>query len=158
MSQTFQIVFLSVALGAAAWAQAKPDFSGVWKLNIEETEFTGSKPSPSTFSAVRTVQQRNKDIRLKIENNRNGKKGGFDFVTIPIAGESHVSDEAGIITAEWKGETLHFHYLYNPGTDRQSERTEDWTLSAEGKKIVDQEVLTRADGKELRYKIVFDKQ
>src|SRR5437016_1878662 len=87
MSQAFQIALFSVALGAAAWAQAKPDFSGVWKLNIEETEFTGPKPSPSTFSAVRTVQQRNKYIRLKIENNRNGKKGGFDFVTIPIAGK-----------------------------------------------------------------------
>jgi len=159
MSQAFQIAFLSAALGVVAWAQAKPDFSGAWKLNIEETDFPGGpKPSPSTFSAVRTVQQRSKDIRLKIENNRNGKKGGFDFVTIPIAGEPHVSDEAGIITAEWQGETLHFHYLYNPGTDRQSERTEDWTLSADGKKLVDQEVRTQADGKELRYKIVFDKQ
>jgi hypothetical protein len=158
MSQAPQIALLSIALAAVAWAQAKPDFSGVWKLNIEETEFTGPKPSASTFSAVRTVQQTNKDIRLKIENNRNGKKGGFDFVTIPIAGEPHVSDEAGIITAEWKGETLHFHYLYNPGTDRQSERTEDWTLSADGKKIVDQEERTQPDGKVLRYKIVFDKQ
>jgi len=44
-------------------------------------------------------------------------------------GGEHVSDEAGIITARWQDETLHFDYLYNPATDRQSERTEDWTLS-----------------------------
>jgi len=51
----------------------------------------------------------------------NGKKSGFDFVKIPIGrGEPHVSDEGGIITAEWDGETLHFHYLYNPGTDREA--------------------------------------
>ena len=89
----------------------------------------------------------------------NGKKSGFDFVKIPIGrGEPHVSDEAGIITAEWDGETLHFHYLYNPGTDREAQRTEDWTLSADGKKLRDQEWFKRPGGKELRSATVFDKQ
>src|SRR5258706_11466266 len=124
MSQAFQIALLSVALGPAAWAQAKPAFSGVWKLSIEETEFTGPKPSPSTFSAVRTVQQRNKDIRLKIENNRNGKKGGFDFVTIPIAGEPHVSDEAAIITAQGQGENFHIPFFSKTRAGPQSMRSE----------------------------------
>ena len=154
-----QIAILLATLAGAAWSQSKPDFSGVWKLNIDETDFVGSKPSASTFSAIRTVQQKSNELRLKITRVNNGKKSGFDFVSIPIGGgEPHVSDEAGIITAEWKGQSLHFHYLYNPGTDRESERTEDWTLSADGKKLRDQEWLKRADGKELRYNIVFDKQ
>jgi hypothetical protein len=48
--------------------------------------------------------------------------------------------------------------LYNPGTERESERTEDWTLSPDGKKLIDQEWLRQPNGKELRYKIVFDRQ
>ena len=63
-----------------------------------------------------------------------------------------------IISAEWKDQALHFHYPYNPGSDRESERTKDWTLSADARKIADQEWFKRADGKEFRNKIVFDKQ
>ena len=96
---------------------------------------------------------------MKVERVANRQKSGFNFVTIPIGtGEPHVSNEAGIITAEWHGETLHFAYLYNPGTERQSERTEDWTLSADGKQLIDQEWGKRADGQEVRTRIVFDRQ
>jgi hypothetical protein len=147
-----------LAMALTSWAQATPDFSGTWALNIDETEFPGAKPSPATYRAVRTVEQKPKQLRLKIERSMNGQKSGFGFVTIPIGGgEPHVSDEAGIITAQWKDGTLHFDYLYNPGTERESVRTEDWTLSPDGKKLIDQEWVRRADGKELRYKVVFDR-
>jgi hypothetical protein len=147
-----------LAIAITSWAQSTPDFSGKWKLNIDETEFAGAKPSAATFSAVRTVEQKQKELRLKVERTVNGQKSGFGFVTIPIGGGEHVSNEAGIITAQWRGETLHFNYLYNPGTERQSERTEDWTLSPDGKKLIDQEWGRRADGQELRFKVVFDRQ
>ena len=151
--------WLCLAMAFMSWTLSKPDFSGRWQLNIDDTEFPGAKPSSATFRVVRTVEQRQNDLRLKIERMNNGQKSGFDFVTIPIGnGKPHVSDEAGIITAQWKDETLHFDYLYNPGTDRQSERTEDWTLSPDGKKLIDQEWVKRADGRELRYKVVFDRQ
>jgi len=157
MHITTALVCLALAL--TSWAQPKPDFSGTWKVNIEETEFQGPKPSPATYSAVRTVEQRQKDVRLKIERIIRGQKSGFNFITIPIgAGEPHVSDAAGIITAEWRGETLHFNYLYNPGTERESERTEEWTLSPDGNKLIDQEWVRQADGRELRYKIVLNRQ
>jgi len=155
---TTTIACLCLAIAITSWAQSKPDFSGRWKVNIDETEFPATKPSPATYSAVRTVEQKRDALRLKIERVVNGKKSGFNFVTIPIGGgEPHVSDEAGIISAEWNDQTLHFHYLYNPDTE-PSERTEDWTLSPDGKKLIDQEWFKRADGQELRYKIVFDKQ
>jgi hypothetical protein len=150
---------LCLPMTVTAWAQATPDFSGTWKLNIDDTEFPAARPSPATFSVVRTVEQKRTELRLKIERVNNGRKSGFDFVTIPIGGgPPHESDEAGIISAEWKGATLHFTYLYNPGTARQSERTEDWTLSPDGKKLIDQEWTKRPDGPELRYKVVFDRQ
>jgi hypothetical protein len=148
-----------LAIAFTSWMQSLPDFSGKWKLNIDETEFTGAKRPSAGFTAVRTVEQRQKELRLKIERTLNGQKSGFGFITIPIGGgEPHVSDEAGIITAQWKGETLHFDYLYNPGTDRQSERTEDWTLLPDGKKLIDQEWTKQPDRQERRYKVVFDRQ
>jgi hypothetical protein len=150
---------LCLAVVLASWTQAKPDFSGRWKVNIEETEFLGTKPSPASYSVVRTVEQKPRELRLKIEREVKGQKSGFNFVTIPIGGsEPHVSDEAGIIRARWNDETLHFDYLYNPGTERESERTEDWTMSSDGKKLTDREWVRRPDGRELRYTIVFDRQ
>lgn len=146
------------AMALTSWTQSTPDFSGTWTLNIDETEFTGARPSPATFRAVRTVEQKPHELRLKIERTSNGQKSGFDFVTIPIGHGQHVSNEAGIITAQWRGETLHFDYLYNPGTERQSERTEDWTLSPDGKKLIDREWGRRADGQEVRYTVVFDRR
>jgi len=56
--QVLQIAILALALATSMLGQSKPDFSGVWKLNIDETEFTGPKPSASTFSAIRTVCKR----------------------------------------------------------------------------------------------------
>jgi len=140
-------------------SEAKPDFSGRWTLNIAETEFPGARPSSASFSVTRTVEQKHNQVRLKIERVTNGQKSGFNFVTIPIGtGEPHVSDEAGIITAQWKDEALQFKYLYNPGTQRQSERSEEWTLSPDRNKLFDQEWVRRPDGQELRYRVVFDRQ
>jgi hypothetical protein len=45
-----------------------------------------------------------------------------------------------------------------PGHGAAVGTTEDWTLSLDGKKLIDQEWLKRPDGHELRYKIVFDRQ
>ena len=150
--------FVCLALVFTAWTPSKPDFSGRWTLNIDETEFPRAKPSAATYLVVRTVEHKASELRLKIERTINREKSGFNFVTIPIGHGQHVSDEAGIITAQWHDETLHFDYLYNPGTERQSERSEDWTLSPDGKKLFDQEWVKRPDGQELRYKVVFDKQ
>lgn len=151
-----------LAMACTAFVQgppSKPDFSGRWTLNVAASEFPGARPSSATLSVVRTVEQRRTELRLKIERLSNGQKSGFNFVTIPIGGgQPHVSNEAGIITAQWNGDTLHFNYLYNPGTERQSERTEDWGLSPDGKTLIDQEWGKRSDGQELRYKLVFDKQ
>lgn len=149
-----------LAIAFAVLGQAKPDFSGTWKLNIAESEFAGgAKPSPSAVSAIRTIQHSGQAVRLKIERVNNGQKSGFDFVTIPIGtGEPHVSNEAGIITAEWNDQTLHFAYLYNPGTERESSRSEDWTLSADGKKLIDREWGRQVDGREVRSTLVFDRQ
>jgi len=155
---TMRIALVCLAMAVSVSAQSKPDFSGKWTINIDETEFPAALPSPATFTVVRTVEQKRNELRLKVERVSSGQKAGFNFVTIPIGGGHHQSDEAGIITAEWQDDTLHFTYLYNPGTERESERTEDWSLSPDGKKLIDREWVKRPDGQELRYTVVFDRQ
>jgi hypothetical protein len=158
-NRVMKSTLVCLAIAFTAVAQAKPDFSGKWKLNIDESEFPGGAKPPAATSAIRTVQHAPTALRLKIERVTNGQKSGFDFVTIPIGtGEPHISNEAGIVTAEWNGETLHFDYLYNPGTDRESARTEDWTLSADGKKLIDREWGRQVGGREVRSSLVFDRQ
>lgn len=151
-------VLVCLVIAVATLGQEKPDFSGRWKLNIEASEFAGAKPSAASLSAIRTIQHTPQAVRLKVERVNNGQKSGFDFVTIPIGGEPHVSNEAGIITAEWNDRTLHFNYLYNPGTDRESRRSEDWTLSANARQLIDREWGQLVDGREVRSRLVFDRQ
>ena len=89
-------LLVCLAIAVAALGQEKPDFSGRWKLNIDESEFAGAKPSATALSAIRTVQHTPQAVRLKVERVNNGQKSGFDFVTIPIGtGEPHVSNERG---------------------------------------------------------------
>ena len=153
-------VWLAIAcIAVVQGPSSRPDFSGRWALNIAASEFPGTRPSAETLSVVRTIEHKRNELRLKIERVSNGQKSGFNFVSIPIGGtEPHVSNEAGIITAKWNDDTLHFDYLYNPGTERQSQRTEDWVLSIDGKRLIDQEWGKRSDGQEQRFKLVFDKQ
>ena len=57
-----------------------------------------------------------------------------------------------------EGETLVVSTVYKPGTERQSSMTESWTLSADGKRLTDEFVAVRPDGKETHVRRVFDKQ
>ena len=69
------------------------------------------------------------------------------------------SDAAGIVMAEWKGDGLIVSILYNPGSDRQSDQVETWTLSTDGKKLIDDVIVhPPRNAAEVHIKRVFDKQ
>jgi hypothetical protein len=61
---------------------------------------------------------------------------------------------------EWKASTLAVGTLYNPGTDRESSMEEIWTLSEDGKKLIDQMVyhLPAKQPGDVRVRRVFEKQ
>jgi hypothetical protein len=91
-----------------------------------------------------------------VEREKDGKKGSFE-VDLVIGGSPFASDEAGVVEAEWKDQILSIKTLYNPGSDRESSQVENWALSADGKRLVDQFVATRHDGTEVHIRRVFDK-
>src|SRR5256885_1419604 len=110
-----RILCVSFALAACAWAQSKPDFSGTWKLNPAESDFSDHGAVPDRL--VRTLRQSGNALRYKEEWAKGDRKNQFD-IELEIGGQADASDAAGIVTVEWKDSSLLVKILYNPGTDR----------------------------------------
>jgi len=152
-----RVAFSIVAVSAMGWAQPHPNFTGTWKINVAESDYS-DKRAVVPDRLVLTVQHRNDKLKLRNDWERAGKKNNFDF-ELTIGGAAHESDAAGIVTAEWKGDALVVSYLYNPGTERQSNQVETWTLAPDGKRMLEQVVVhPPGDRPEVRIKRVFDKQ
>lgn len=152
-----RLALLLLLASASAWPQSKPDFSGVWTLNKAESDYSDPRAAvPDRL--VRTVKQKGENLKYKVQRERGGQKGEFE-VDLDIGGSPYESDAAGVVSAEWNGTTLVLKTLYNPGSDRQSDQEENWSLSADGKKLTDQlTVHPPRGGKEVHVKRVFDKQ
>ena len=146
-----------LAVAAIAVAQQHPNFSGTWNINVAESDFSDKRTSPPD-SLVFTIQQKGEAFKYRVAREKDGKKGHYD-VEVSVNGPAYESDAAGIITMKWKGEKLEIATLYNPGQDRQSDATETWSLSADGKKLTSDVVqrLPRNAG-EVHVTRVFDKK
>ena len=144
---------------AVALAQNKPDYSGNWKLNAEESNFTDKRtraPDHLTWN----IRQVKNHIYYKVAAERDGKKNAFE-ADAEIGGEPFESDAAGIIRFRWNGANLAVDTLYNPGQERQTSMEETWTLSADGKKLTDEVVYhvpkSAKDPSDVHFTRVFDK-
>lgn len=146
---------LIVALTAGAGAQSKPNFSGTWKLNPAESDFTDHGTVPDRL--VRTLRHNGNTLGYMEDWQKGDRKNHFD-IELEIGGGADESDAAGIVKVEWKDSTLLVHILYNPGTPRQAEQSEIWSLGDDGKKLTDQTVWRTAKGQEFHIRRVFDKQ
>ena len=154
-----RLLFLSLLI-TSLWAQTKPNFSGTWKLNVAESDFS-DKRAAVPDRMVWTLEQKGDHVAYKVEVERQGKKNGFDL-DADIGGAPFESDDAGIVSFQWKGLGLVVDTLYNPGTDRQSSMQEIWTLSFDGKKLSDEVVYhmpkTAKNPADVHFKRVFDRQ
>lgn len=153
MRATPTVLFLLLA--AVAWPQSKPDFSGVWNLNLADSDYSApgvSRPD----RLVRTIQQKGDHLKYKVAREKDGRKGEFE-VDVVIGGAPYASDEAGVVEAKWKGQSIEINTLFNPGSDRESSQTETWTLAPDGKRLIEQYVAHKHDGGQTQIKRVFDK-
>jgi hypothetical protein len=150
-----RILSLSLAFALCASAQSKPDYSGIWVLNAAASDFSDHGTAPDRL--IWTFRHDGKTLGFKQDWAKGDKKDKFD-IDLEIGGAPHVSDEAGIIEAKWKDSTLLVNFLYNPGTPRQSEKFEKWSLSSDGKRLIDEMTYRNAKGDEYHIKRVFDKQ
>ncbi len=150
---------IAVLLGVVgiAVAQQHPNFSGTWNLNVADSDFS-DKRAVVPDRLVLTVQQSRDTLKFRFAREKDGKKSHYD-VDLTISAPPYESDAAGVVTAEWKGDKLEIPTLFNPGQERQSDQTETWSLSSDGKKLID-DMLIRPPRKaaEVHIRRVFDKQ
>ena len=154
------LLCLSLILSAGAWSQTKPNFSGTWKLNPAESDFS-DKRAAVPDALVWKIQQRGDDLKYSVEAQRQGKKNDFK-AELRIGGQPFESDAAGIISAKWDSDSLAVDTLYNPDNDRRSSMEEVWTLSSDGKKLTDKVVYhvpkIAKNPADVQFQRVFDKQ
>jgi hypothetical protein len=146
---------------APALAQAKPDFSGAWKLNAEKSDPMGGGGGGGGMmrNAVTTITQTATELTLVTkfgENSRTAsyKLDGSESVNPGMRGAETKSK------AKWDGATLvleHVRNMSGPNGDMQMMSKEVRSLSADGKTMT---VVTTSQGPngEMTRKMVYDKQ
>ena len=154
---------LAAFAAAPALAQAKPDFSGSWKLNVEKSDPMGGGGGGGggggmMRDAVTTITQTATELTLVTkfgENSRTAtyKLDGTESVNSGMRGETKTK-------AKFDGATLileHTRNMSGPNGDMQVTSKEVRSLSDDGKTMT---VVTTTQGPngEMTRKMVYDKQ
>ena len=103
------------------------------------------------------IEQKSNVFKYRLEREQDGKKGSAELeLTI---GKELESDAAGVVDSRWNGDKLEIRTMYNPGQDRQSDRIEVWSLSADGKQLTDDMLIHPPNhAREVRVRRVFNKK
>jgi hypothetical protein len=157
--RSYSLRVFSVALLAAAFgllqAQAKPNFSGTWKLNTGKSDF-GAMPAPDT----RTDKITHEDPDLKDSFTQSGPMGEvaaeMKYSTDGKETTNSVRGNEIKSTAKWEGDELAIagKTSLNGADVTLSDR---WALSADGKTLTIQRHVASPMG-ETDQKIVLEKQ
>jgi len=151
--RTFQsILFLLSALGVA---QAAPNFSGQWKMNIAKSDFGPAPPPEELTRAIKHA-----DPSLEFKTHQKGAQGEINtelkYTTDgkPCINKVNGSDSAG--TAKYDGDHLVIESTREyQGMQLQSKET--WTLSDGGKTLTIMNHIAVPQG-EFDLKLVLEKQ
>lgn len=136
-------------------AQAKPNFSGEWKLNAAKSEF-GPMPAPSK----RTDKITHEDPTLKISTTSATPNGDFtvelNYTTDGKECTNEIRGNALKSTVEWAGDALVFKTKGSFGGNDIS-IIDKWTLADEGKTLIIGRHFKTPQG-EMDQKMVMEKQ
>ncbi len=147
-------VLLAAAFGLAG-AQAKPNFSGAWKLNAGRSDF-GAMPAPDSRADKITHQEPD----LTDSFTQSGQMGEVSAeLKYSTDGKETTNTIRGIeikSTAKWEGDDL---VIAGKGSFNGADVTlnDRWSLSADGKTLTIQRHVNSPMG-ETDQKIVLEKQ
>jgi len=139
----------------SAYAQAKPDFSGTWKLNVAKTDF-GALPGPDSRLDVIT----HKEPSLTDDVVAEGAQGKQQYTVKYTTDGKEVTNQIGPLavnsTLKWEASNLVItsKFVYN---DADVNVHSTWALSADGKTLTINVHFASTMG-ETDQKIVFEKQ
>jgi hypothetical protein len=139
----------------SVFAQAKPDFSGTWKLNVAKSDF-GPLPAPESRTDVVTHKEPSLSDTVTAEGSLGKMQYTANYTTDGKEAVNKISELDMKSTLKWAGSSLVISskFVYN-GSDVASEAT--WTLSSDGKTLNINVHFTSSLG-EADQKLVYDKQ
>jgi hypothetical protein len=151
------LVIVVALLSAAAFGQGgNPNFSGVWVLNKEKSDFG---PLPAPDSATYTIRQ--DGANLSLDSDLDGSKKHLEFVT---DGQEHVTEsdnDSEVVTrVYWSGKQLVFDARRRPKPAHETNVvtwTSKWRLSDNGKIFSIARQIAMPQGP-ITQMAVFDKQ
>jgi hypothetical protein len=152
--RVFSVALLAAAFGLAQ-AQAKPNFTGNWKLNAGKSDF-GAMPAPDS----RTDKITHEDPDLRDSFTQSGQMGEFTaemrYSTDGKETTNTIRDNQIKSTAKWEGDelTIDGKAQFNGADVTMKDR---WSLSADGKTLTINRHVTSPMG-ETDQKIVLEKQ
>ncbi len=145
-------------LGAAfcagpAYSQAKPDFSGTWKLNVQKSDFGSATPLESLTAKV---DHKNDVFKYVVDGTVNGQ----DFhqeLAVPIDGKPHPGpgDFPGTMMMKWDGAVIVSEMKMDDGTVVERGRMQ---ISADGKIITRDMTEKTPSGDENKRHEIYEKQ
>jgi hypothetical protein len=142
-----------IALAGAL--QAKPNFTGEWKVNIDKSDY-GPMPPPQSVS----LKIDHKDPEMKVATTQNGDQGEMKFDATYSTDGKETTNLMGPMqvksTAVWEGDELVMTSKIDVnGMDIGIKGK--WTLSEDGKTLTQSSHLTSPQG-EFDMKQVLEKQ
>jgi hypothetical protein len=154
VGKLFGLILLALALGLAQ-AQAKPNFSGTWKMNAAKSEF-GPMPAPDS----RTDKISHADPSLKDTVTQSGQQGemtsDLSYSTDGKETTNTIRGNEFKSTVKWDGDEL---VIDNKGSFNGQDVTlsDRWSLSEDGKTITIKRHAVSPMG-EMDQKILLEKQ
>ncbi len=154
MRRLFPLVLLSLAVGLVA-AQAKPNLSGTWKVNVSKSDFG---PVPAPDSQVSKITHEEPSLKMNVAET--GQMGDMNYdLAYTTDGKESTNTVAGNefkSKVGWEGDDLIIDTKgsFN-GTDFTAK--DHWTLAEDGKTLTVQRHLSTAMG-DFDQKIFFEKQ
>jgi hypothetical protein len=148
--------FLLFAL-VAMWntAQAKPNFTGEWKLNLSKSEF-GPIPAPNS----RTDKITHEEPNVKVSTSSSTPNGDFTaelkYTTDGKESTNEIRGNTIKSSAKWEGDALVINSKGSFGGNDLT-ITDKWTLSEDGKTLTIGRHFVSSQG-ELDQKVVMEKQ
>jgi hypothetical protein len=164
LRKAWVILAAVVVVAGVGFAQAKPDFSGTWKLNVAKSDFG---PVPGPTAQTDAIQQSGQTLKINVTvEGDQGKMQYTEVLTtdgkeVAIAPDSPVAHPAPEVTmqtvsAAWDGATLNVSQKLTYGGDPVT-GVSHYTLSADGKVLTVASDYQSSQGDASRT-FVFDKQ
>ena len=156
LNRLFKTILWTASLALTlTLAQAGPDFSGTWKMNVAKSDFG---PAPAPEELTRVIKQA--DPNLDIKTHQKGAQGEVNtelkYTTDgkPCVNKVNGSEAKG--TAKWEGDNL----VIDSTRDFQGmvlRSKETWTLTDGGKTLLINNHIAVPQG-EFDLKMVLEKQ